>query len=241
MFQIIGRKFTYFLDPFNYPDFLSIICVVVSASATDNLKWPIVLGLLFLYSRSISYFRLWGRTRHLIRSIVETIIDMVPFVLIMIVLIFAFASGYIASHDPEDLSTLNYELRLFKGFELMLGAYESPENGPEYLVFIVMAMLMLVVLLNMLIAIMADTFSRVQSNTEVYDYRERLEVNIDLESMIYVCKKKKRNFIHIGVARRVNAFEKELDGQQQHNRLVRTLLRSTYKMLKENNRLLLKK
>ena len=72
---------------------------------------------------------------------------------------------------------------------------------------------MLVVLLNMLIAIMGETFSRVQSNTEVYDYRERLEVNIDLESMIYVCARKKRKFIHIGVARRADAFEKELDGQ----------------------------
>lgn len=104
--QIIGRKFTYFLDPFNYPDFLSIFCVLFSASDTGHsgsalrLRWTVVLGLLFLYSRSISYFRLWGRTRHLIRSIVETIVDMVPFVLIMIVLIFAFASGYIASHDP---------------------------------------------------------------------------------------------------------------------------------------------
>ena len=128
--QIIGRKFSYFMDPFNYPDFLSIFCVLFSVIGSTSshlrLQWTVVLALLFLYSRSISYFRLWGRTRHLIRSIVETIIDMVPFVLIMIVLIFAFASGYIASHEPEAMSSLNYEIRLFKGFELMLGAYEAP-------------------------------------------------------------------------------------------------------------------
>lgn len=63
-------------------------------------------------------------------------------------------------------------------------------------------------------------------------------MNIDLESMIYVCARKKRKFIHIGVARRANAFEKELDQQQQHNRLIRKLVRLSYKKIKENNCLL---
>ncbi len=43
----------------------------------------------------------------------------------------------------------------------MVGAYEDPENGPHYFVFTMMSIIVLVVLLNMLIAIMGDTFGRV--------------------------------------------------------------------------------
>lgn len=48
---------------------------------------------------------------------------MVPFVMIMVILIFAFASAYIACFEPEELQTFDYEVRLFRGFELILGSY----------------------------------------------------------------------------------------------------------------------
>ncbi len=98
---------SYFRDPFNYPDVGLIICATFSVFASGSsieaditLEWSVVLGILLMYSRAISYFRLWGRTRHLIRSIVETFFDMVPFVLILIVLIFAFATAYVACFEP---------------------------------------------------------------------------------------------------------------------------------------------
>lgn len=217
-FQIFGRKLSYFTDPFNYPDLGMIICCLIAifvsgSSAEDDiaLQWPVVIGLLLLYTRLLSYFRLWGRTRHLIRSITETFHDMIPFVLIMVVLLFAFASAYIACFEPAQFKQYDYAGRLFKGFELLLGAYEDPENGPHYLMFVVLSIVALVVLLNMLIAIMGDTFGRVQSNTIVYDYRERLSVNIDLESLIYVCARKKKKLFHIGIARRPSGFDMEED------------------------------
>ena len=43
----------------------------------------------------------------------------------------------------------------------MFGAYEDPSNGPHYFVFTIMSIVVLIVLLNMLIAIMGDTFGRV--------------------------------------------------------------------------------
>ena len=85
-----------------------------------------MLGILLLYTRALSYFRLWGRTRHLIRSITETFYDMVPFVMIMIVLTFAFASAYVACFEPHQFKNFDYSVRLFKGFELLLGSYEDP-------------------------------------------------------------------------------------------------------------------
>lgn len=68
---------SYFIDPFNYPDVgmitCAIIAVFVSGSSVEKeitLEWPVVIAILLLYARAISYFRLWRKTRHLIRSIV---------------------------------------------------------------------------------------------------------------------------------------------------------------------------
>ena len=189
LLQILGRHCSYLMDPFNYPDIGMIACCTISVLSSNvftswdlTLQWPVVVGILLLYTRGISYFRLWGRTRHLIRSITETFYDMIPFVLIMIVLVAAYATLYVACFEPAEIKEFDYSIRLFKGFEILLGGYEDPENGPHYFVFIVMLIITLIVLLNMLIAIMGDTFGRVQSNTVVYDYRERLSVNIDQEA-----------------------------------------------------------
>lgn len=51
---------------------------------------------------------------------------MVPFVMILIVLIFAFATAYIASFEPAQFKDFDYGVRIFKGFELLFGAYEDP-------------------------------------------------------------------------------------------------------------------
>ena len=145
----------------------------------------------------------------MIRSITETFYDMIPFVMIMIVLVAAYATLYVACFEPAEIKAFDYSIRIFKGYEILLGAYEDPENGPHYFVLTTMSLATLIVLLNMLIAIMGDTFGRVQSNTVVYDYRERLSVNIDLESLIYICAKKRRKYYHIGIQRRPGGFDFE--------------------------------
>ena len=45
----------------------------------------------------------------------------------------------------------------------------------------------------------------------MYDYRERLSVNIDLESLMYICNRNKDKFLHIGVIRRPGGFESNIE------------------------------
>ena len=99
--------------------------------------------------------------------------------------------------------------------------------------FVVLTIVALVVLLNMLIAIMGDTFGRVQSNTVVYDYRERLSVNIDLESLIYVCARKRRKMYHIGITRRPGGFDMEEESFSTQNKLLRRLIKENMKSIEE--------
>ena len=85
----------------------------------------------------------------------------------------------------------------------------------------------------MLIAIMGDTFGRVQSNKIVYDYRERLSVNIDLESMIYICARKRRRLFHIGMLRRPGGYDLEEESFSEQNKLLRRLIKENLKKIEE--------
>ena len=102
-------------------------------------------------------------------------------------------------------------MSIFDAFELLSGnIIVDKDNDITYFVFTVISLTGLIVLLNMLIALMGDTFGRVQSNRVIYDYRERLSVNIDLESLMYICMRKaKPHVLHIGVIRRPGGFEAE--------------------------------
>ena len=54
----------------------------------------------------------------------------------------------------------------------------------------------------MLIALMGDTFSRVQANRVLYDEKERLSATLDFEVIVSLCNKKKSRLANIGVLRK---------------------------------------
>ena len=83
---------------------------------SDFARWPIVIGLLFLYGRSISYFRLFDSTRLLVRSVKHILRDITPLVLVLLVLILSFAVSSLASFSPPFPPDPSFPMRLFQGF-----------------------------------------------------------------------------------------------------------------------------
>ena len=205
--QIIVLHCSYFANPFNYFDLGGILCCFLSIFASESARWPIVIGLLFLYGRSISYFRLFDSTRLLVRSVKHILRDIAPLVLVLIVLILAFAVSSLAcfSHPlPDDPS---FSMRLFQGFELLLGSYYESEQPPHYIVLITLSLAILLVLVNVLIAMMTETFLRVHAAPLYHDCKERLGVIIDLESTFMPCCRHKKHLCHLAIARRPEAFK----------------------------------
>ncbi len=100
-----------------------------------------------------------------------------------------------------------------------------------YIVFIVITLGGLIVLVNMLIAIMGDTFSRVQSNVVVYDYRERLRVIVDLESVMLICNRNRSRRLNIGVIRRPAGFEDEQAEWEGGQTELKKIVKDSFKRL----------
>ena len=193
------------MDILNALDLGSLVVTVMSLFVDgDKFRWISVIALLVLYGRALTYFRLVRSTRLLVRSLIEIAYDILPLLAMYIVLIIAFSVTYIACYPLS--SNLSYSIRLWRGYELFLGGYEDPENGPHYLMLTVVSLVTIIVMLNVLIAHMTETFLRVYASPVYYDSLERLAVLVDLESVFRPCCYKSRKMKHIAITRRPEDF-----------------------------------
>ena len=77
-----------------------------------------------------------------------------PFLAILVIIILAFASSYVASYESSEIKKESYSLRLWHGFQLITGNFGNVEKGPQYLAFSLLLMLSGVVLLTMLVGVL---------------------------------------------------------------------------------------
>ena len=119
--------------------------------------------------RGLSYLRLFQSTRVLIRLIVEVVKDMVPFMIVLIGSLFGFTITYLSLEGGDLSDSFVYNYRL------MYGDFEIPEGTVPtsyWVLFVASSVVMPLIMLNMLIAIMSDTYSRVMAEIVPSDYFE---------------------------------------------------------------------
>jgi len=67
-------------------------------------------------------------------------------------------------------------------FNLMIGATDTNNyNANEWLIFVVASLLVMILLMNLLIAIISDTFEEVMSNIETSSYMQLCEIVLEQE------------------------------------------------------------
>jgi len=107
---------------------------------------------------------------HLIKTIIEVLIDMKVFMVILFMSILTFSGSFFIlaqNNEGDGVFVESYIDSLMQMFELMLGAFETDKfeksNGSAivYFMFALAALFLIVVMLNLLIAIISDTFANV--------------------------------------------------------------------------------
>jgi len=188
--QMIALTKDYFTDLWNILDLLRIFGIFSYYLAltlgynSDNKH--VFLGLITFVTwiRAIAYFRVFKDTRYLIRMIQEIIHDMIPFLIVLMYSILTFALVFCV------LSELSGETKTFgdswrDSYLMNFGEFDT-ENYHlfEWIVFVIAVMLNPLIMMNMLIALMGDTYSRVQESAHVADMREMALFILELESVL---------------------------------------------------------
>ena len=185
----VGGFAFFFNDPWNYLDIAMISCLAlyisIESKDMDNSK---LLGItnMLCWFRGLSHLRSFESTRIFIYLVVVMIKELKAFIAVMIGGIICFtttdfilkSAGTPDSTDPE-----NHVLdSLWSTFQLTIGEYSFDDlDYFGQMLFVLEAFFMNIILLNLIIALMSDTYENVMTNIVELDGRQ-------LNTMILACE-----------------------------------------------------
>ena len=170
-----GGFHEYFLSIWNYLDALggalvpATIIAVWCGKDEEVRSWLFAFVLAYIYARWLSFFRMFSQTRRLMRMIIEIILDIRSFALVLAFITFGLSLIFL-QFDRE----MPYNTHLLNAYNLLYSNYEVVDSTGNTFFLLITIALVCIVLLNMLIAIMGEAFSRVQEMSGIVDSKELL-------------------------------------------------------------------
>eukprot|EP00943_MAST-04B_sp_MAST-4B-sp1_P006202 g6202.t1 len=150
------------------------------------------LSLVLIWTTTLSHLRGFNDGTYkfgvLIKTLVMIISDMKAFIIIMSIVVMGFGSAFVfllPGVDNDTIRTLVIDV-LTGGGEVALIIYSSSQDLDTFSfilvngLFILFAFITIVIMLNMLIAIMGDTYENVTSNYKMEGMLSRAQVVVDL-------------------------------------------------------------
>jgi WD40 repeat protein len=175
----------FFKSPWNLLDLsrivLSYYYTIKQLAMHDSSHTGLELLTLFYCLKAVGYFRIFNKYRYLLRVILEIIKDMTPFFLILFTSTLAFA--ILLRVSESELTFFNSFINVYMldqtNFVISLNSFEN------IFVFFMASLLNPIIMLNLLIAIMGDTYDRIQEDMVVADYREMTELILEAEYFVF--------------------------------------------------------
>ena len=182
----------YFSSKRNFLDLLTISITLAWIGINFGYQEPTLLMWLMVLLNSadgLKIFKAFDATRFYVGLLGQSIKETYSFLIIFAYTTLSFGALYIASIGVK-YSPFNM---LWKTpYEMNFGIFStSDELNLEYIYFILGSFLNIVLMLNLLIAILADSFDKFQMVAPELDYIEKLDVIIEIESIFCVCRSKK--------------------------------------------------
>jgi len=179
IFEVSSIGFNaYFTMIWNYVDCFGTLIlppsiIAIWCGAEGDLKeWLLSFMIVYAYSRLISYFRVFDQTRKLIRTIIEIIRDMRSFAVILTFVTFGLALIFLQFDNSKTFGE-----SLLEAYNLLYYSYDTTGyNVGQMFYFVVVTIIATMVLLNMLLALIWDSYARVQEKSVLTDSQELLDM-----------------------------------------------------------------
>lgn len=201
--QLVESPKKYFKDVWNFVDlsriFGTYIFVFFKVYKKNHVFLNQILTALY-WIRAVTYFRISDKTRYLIRMITETFADIVPFLLIFFSSTITFALLFYVVEKSDNFSNtfvIAYRLNFNDFSGIMPNGYSDDLSLTFWIIFFLASIMNPIILLNMLIAIMSDTYDRVQEDQVVADCKEMAGMIMQVESMMFWRRNfNRKSYIH---------------------------------------------
>ena len=210
--QFLSSGLEYLASPWNYADFVPPVFIIVIVTMhlkirdvyTENIDWGGLatihsLASLLMWVKLLYFLRIFKQTGYLIRMLSEVISDMKVFLLILCIVMIAFGEAFLRLSEmsqPDNQFILNYPLAFIYSYRLAVGdTVTDAYNGTiqpviVWIYFCLCLLITNVVLLNLLIAIISQSFEKINDVSVLANYQERARIIAENGYLIPNWKKK---------------------------------------------------
>lgn len=137
--------------------------------------------------RGVVYFRIFESTRYLSRLLYEVVVDFRAFLFVLAYTTLSLC--FITMVMDRNFGETAFEDNIFIAYKLNLGDVNDVYTEKfSYIMFAVVTTMIIInpiIMLNLLISIIGDTFERVQSTRVVADMKELCEMVIEVERLLF--------------------------------------------------------
>ena len=209
-FQLFASGFQeYFTDLWNWIDMAGIAGLLLYFAA--GRRHLLLIGTMLCAVRAIRQLKVFSRFRNLIELLRATMVDMKEFlaVLLMIILIFTLLDMIVHSQSEGHKGFWFEYGNLYR--TVMGENLETNSTFYEWLVYFFFTMLVNIIALNLLIAIITNTFDKVQATSDAQDCMIRAGILEEIGALLFKNRNKTElSYIHIAL----NANE-SIEGQDE--------------------------
>ena len=188
MVQVFSLKYGYFYSFKNYIDISRLILGFIFGiqslvSEFENFNSSNLLTIatsILFWLEGIAAFELFRSTRYYVLMIEEVIKDIRGFLLILVYFVTAYCSVFGTTTNSDFSNTFKLS------YDLLLGDFSSSElNDTQWFVFVIGSILNLIIMLNLLISIISDSFDRIKVEQTESETRVRLGLVLEIENTMF--------------------------------------------------------
>ena len=237
IFQMSSGLESYLSDVWNLVDIVRaclffIYCILFWTSASENNELLSVI-IFLTWSRGITYFRLFSGTRYYINLLFAIIQDMSSFFIIFFYSIVGFGLVFYTLSSSTD-----YFYFLTSTYILNFGNFDTNNYDKlEWIFFLLVTVLNPIIMLNLLISIMSDTYSRVKHDFETADLLGLCYLIKEVELLLFWRRNlNDRKYLHVCQVEKSKEDGTGVDGDEKYLKdILKTIKRLGVKIENENN------
>eukprot|EP00347_Sterkiella_histriomuscorum_P009906 403339425 len=247
LIQCVDEGWHYFKSVWNYIDIITpviILSLLVINGFDIKLSYSLerilqAIGVFFMWFKFLYFFRIFKSFGYLTRLIILVIYDMKHFLVVLFFTIVAFSDSFLTlsnGNDDEDKFVDGFFDSIIYTYRIILGDFDVTKFGGVgtfmvYGLFILCTVFNTIIMLNLLIAIISETFTMVKENSENASYQEMASM---IGENAYLIPQQIRNTYAMQ-----NAYLMiitEIDGQDEGNKneIAHKIDKLKTKIIKEN-------
>ena len=162
-----------------------------NSEPTLEVEWAMVLLNFF---RGLTGFRCFDGTRYYVKLILKSASDIKSFLFIFFYTTFAF--GVISAVATGN--KINFTTGWITSFDVNLGNFMHEENlNLGYIMFFIASIINVIVMLNLLISILSNSFAEFQVTASENDYMEMAQCVFEIETLMLIANSKKNEFEYL--------------------------------------------